>query len=224
MKTNIFFLILLISLKINAQILENKSLKSFIEVTGTAQKEVVPDIIYTSIILSEKSNGNKKYTIPEQETALFAILKKINVDQKNIRLADLNSEITTYKRKETGFEQKKEYSVKLTSAEQISKLFDELWNANIKEATISGLEHSRIEEYRKEVRISALQAAKAKAEYLLVSIGEELDKPLEIIENTNSRAYLSKSNVVLREDSSYENVEFRKIKISFSYQVKFGIK
>ena len=82
---------------------------------------------------------------------------------------------------------------------------------------------------RKEVRIAAVKAAKDKAIYLLEAIGEQPGKPLEITEQTNSysRANIM-SNVFIPSDSAgdinTDALDFKKIKVSFSYFIKYSIK
>src|SRR5690606_41433125 len=79
-----------------------QSSQPFIEVTGTAEKQIVPDIIYISILLKDKSEGKNNFTIEQQEQKLKDILKEMNIDKKDISLSDAGSEIIKYKGKEKG--------------------------------------------------------------------------------------------------------------------------
>lgn len=204
--------------------------QAFIEVTGTAVKEIDPNQIYISITLTEKSIDNKKYTIEAQETKLLQILSELNIPKTKLSLADFSSSVITQKRKEVGIVQNKEFNLVLESGQQVSDFFNLLFTANIKEANVIQIAHSDIVTYNKEVRIDAVKAAKAKAEYLLNAVGNKLGKPLEIVEESaDINSYRGKkvtngfTNLVLNSESPLSNSEFKKITISFSYKVKYAI-
>lgn len=219
--SHLIFFFLLTSLAFSQ--VQNQIQPPFIEVTGTAKKEIEPNQIYISITLTEKSIDNKKYTIESQEAKLYQILNGMGIPQSKLTLADFTSTVITQKQKEVGFKQSKQFSLILENAKQVSQLFERLFDANIKEADVVKLDHTEIVKFNKEVRIEALQAAKAKAEYLLNSINNKLGKPLEIIEENVSNNYYRQnvynSNVVMQADDS----EFKKILVSFSYKVKYQI-
>jgi uncharacterized protein YggE len=56
----------------------------------------------------------------------------------------------------------------------------------IVEAGISRVNHSQLTEFKKELEIMAIKAAKEKASYLLNAIGENLGKPIYISEQLPS--------------------------------------
>jgi len=217
------------ALSANAQFDEKKPQPPFIEVTGTAEKEVVPDIIYISIALVDKIEGKATYSIDEQEAKLKSALKSIGIDLSNLTLANASSDIIFKKNKEKGTVQRKQYMLKVSTAAEVNKVFEALYNNNIKEADIIKVDYSKMDALRKEVRIAAVKAAKDKAIYLLEAIGEQPGKPLEITEQTNSysRANIM-SNVFIPSDSAgdinTDALDFKKIKVSFSYFIKYSIK
>jgi uncharacterized protein YggE len=198
----------------------------YIEVTGTAKREIEPNQIYISITLTEKSIDNKKYSIDAQEAKLLQILSDLNISKTKLTLSDLSSSILTEKRKEVGFKQSKQFILLLETAQQVSQLFEKLFDANIKEADVVKVDHTDIINFNKEVRIEAVKAAKAKAEYITNAVGNKIGKPLEIIElgsdvnfsrgNANS---FNGPNIATPLSSS----EFKKIVISFSFKVKYLI-
>jgi uncharacterized protein YggE len=205
--------------------------KPFIEVTGTASREVIPDKIFISIILSDKVIDNEKYTIEAQEGKLKKSLTKINIDLNNLFLSDAASEITRDKKKETGFKVTKEFTLQVKNSDEVSKVFKELYAINIKESSILKTESSKIDSLRKEVRIAAIKAAKNKAEYLLAAIGEQIDKPLEVREQEDIPYYRdnisnnTSFNVRLNDtDNKPNETNFQKFTIKFSYYIKYSIK
>ena len=204
----------------------------FIEVTGTALKEITPDKIFISITLTNKIIDKQQYNIQSQEEKLKKVLIKNNIDLGLLSLSDATSEILTHKNKDIGYEVKKSFILQLSTADQVSKIAKELQDLNIKETSIIKLEHSKIDSLRREVRIAAIKAAKEKAEYLLHAIGEQIDKPIEIREvvdnpyfrdNRTSNTTLFNVNVSTTKENN-EAIDFDKIKISFSYFIKYAIK
>lgn len=200
----------------------------FIEVTGTATQEIEPDQFFVSITLSEKSIDNRKYSIENQEEKLGQILKTLQIDANKLTLSDLSSQIIKDKKGEIGFKQTKEFLLLLKTSSDVSKLFSALFEANIKQADVIKTSHSNMVAFSKEVRIDAIKAAKEKAEYLLEAVGNTINEPLQIIEETmNSSNYNTfrgreYANKELTETIS--SSEFKKIVISFSYRVKYSIK
>jgi len=203
----------------------NKDTRPFIEVTGTAEKEVMPDRIYIAITLTEKSNNDKDDSIQKQEENLRKGLAETGVDLKELFLSDAVSEITTYKKRETGIKLSREYTLIVKNAEEVKKVFKKLSDMNIKEAIISKTESSEIEKYRKEVRIAAIKVAKEKATYLLQAIGEELGKPLEIKELDSNSFRLSNmsTNLIIKDNINVET-NFEKILVRFSYYIRYSVK
>jgi uncharacterized protein YggE len=230
MKKLLFAAMLFVAVQANAQTVNEKE-TPFIEVTGTAEKEVVPDIIYISITLYDKIEGKATYSLDDQEENLKKVLKNLNIDLSNLSLSGANSDVIMKRQKEKGVAQRKDYMLKVSTAAQVNQVFEALYNNNIKEASIARVDHSQITDLRKEVRISAIKAAKEKAIYLLEAIGEQPGKPL-IITEEKSNNYLAQnfSNTVNRynadmpADGSNEGIDFQKIKIRFSYYVQYGIK
>lgn len=215
--------------QLHAQLINEKD-TPFIEVTGTAEKEVVPDIIYIGIRLYDKIEGKATYTLDDQEQKLKQALKNLNIELSNLSLSGATSDIILKRQKEKGVAQRKEYMLKVSNAAQVNQVFEALYDNNIKEASIAKVDHSKMDVLRKEVRIEAIKAAKDKATYLLEAIGEQPGKPLVITENQPSNSYLNgnaRSNVSIPNDDiagGSDGVDFQKIKIKFSYYVKYSIK
>ncbi len=198
----------------------------YIEVIGTAKREIDPNQIFISITLIEKSIDNKKYSIDAQETKLQQILSDLNISKSKLTLSDFSSSIITEKRKEVGFKQSKQFILLLETAQQVSNLFEKLFDANIKEADVVKIDHTDIVNYNKEVRIEAVKAAKAKAEYITNAVGNKIGKPLEIIEqNADTNFYLGNANRFNMSNTAItlSSSEFKKIIITFSFKVKYLI-
>ena len=68
----------------------------YIEVTGKAEMEVVPDRIYLRIVINEKDNKGK-VSVEQQEKEMFKQLKSIGIDlEKQLSVQDMSSDLQTY--------------------------------------------------------------------------------------------------------------------------------
>ena len=220
-------LITLFPSKIDAQLLTpaEKNIP-YIEVIGSASQKVVPDKIFLSIGLSEKSIQKKTWTISEQETSLFQVLDQLQISRDQLALSDTNASIIRRKKRETGVRFEKEYILELKNATQLSAVFTQLQQRNIKEVNVMKTESSKIIELRKEVRIEAIKLAKAKAEYLLEAIGETIGRPLEIRELPDERVArrtFASNGIITQKDKDDLLAEFEQIEIKFSYYIKYSI-
>jgi uncharacterized protein len=216
--------------------------KPYIEVTGTAEIDVIPDEIYVSIIIRERFVNKVKISIEEQEEKLKIAVKGIGVDLDNLSLSDANADYVRIRYLKKDMLTKKEYTVKLTNATIVGQLFLELDKLEITDAFISKVDHSKKDSLQKDVNIKAIKAAKAKADYLLNAINQQTGLPLLIREteitpprNTNQE-YLSirgsRTNVseYYVDGVKYDSIEkrneiqFRKINFRTSIYIKFAIK
>jgi len=208
----------------------------YIEVNGNAEKEVVPDEIYISIVIREKYVNKVKVTIEEQEGKLKNALKSIGIDVSNLYLSDANADYVKIRWQKKDVLTQNDYTLKVATATSVGQVFLELDKLEIKDAFIERVNHSNIQNLRKEVKILAIKAAKEKADYLLTAIGEQTGKPLVIMENQNF-APLEQVNInyqsknmqysVVGLTSKFEDsneIQFEKIKIQSSIYAKFSIK
>lgn len=211
---------------------------AYIEVTGTVEKEIIPDEIYIGIIIHEKYESKVKVTIEEQEGKLKTAVKSLGIDLTNLYLTDANADYVKVRWQKKDVLTKKEYTLKVSNATTIGQVFQELEKLEIKDASIVRVSHSKLDSIRKEVKIMAIKAAKDKADYLLTAIGEQTGKPLVIKENEIS-PYQPLANVNVRGSRSGETeyyvdgvnmksdndeIQFQKIKVQTSIYVKFSIK
>lgn len=211
----------------------------YIEVTGTAEKEVVPDEIYIGIVILEKYVNKVKITIEEQEEKLKSAVKSIGIDLTNLYLSDANADYVKVRWQKKDVLTKKDYTLKVSNATIVGQVFLELEKLEITDAFISKVSHSKMDSLRKDVKIMAIKAAKDKADYLLAAIGEQTGKPLIIKENeivplsnisgVNIRGgrfdgqlyYVDGMKVRDNED---DEIQFQKIKLQTSIYVTFLIK
>lgn len=207
----------------------------YIEVNGTAEKEVIPDEIYIDIIIREKMVNREKVTIEAQEEILKNAVKSLGIDLANLYLSDANADYVKVRWQKKEVLTKKDYTLKVSNATTVGQVFMELDKLEITDAYISKVNHSKMDSLRKEVKILAIKAAKDKADYLLTAIGEQTGKPLIIREEDilTNQAYSNVARGVSIENAGYyernkdkdgNEIQFQKIKIKASIYIKFSIK
>lgn len=206
----------------------------YIEVNGTAEKEIIPDEIFIDITIRERYNNKTKVSIEEQEEKLKKAVKSLGIDLSNLFLADANADYVKISWQKKDVLTKKEYTLKVTNATTVGQVFQELEKLEITDAYISRVHHSQMDQLKKEVKIMAIKSAKEKADYLLLAIGEEVGKPLIIRENeyvpymnvNTVNRYRNEGELYESSVSKFEShpIEFQKIKIQTSIYVKFSIK
>ena len=237
MKKIIIALTILISTSIYSQTGEKNFIdQNYIEVTGKAELEIIPDQIYLKILLNEKEFKNKQ-SIVEIEKGMIDKLTEIGINtEKNLAVKDFASNFQFYWLGKTDIFVTKEYQLLVHDAQTAGKVFVELEEIGISNISIDKLEHSKIREYRKDVKINAIKAAKEKASELAIAIDQNIGRALFIEEIRNNDFSISNTlsgktaGVTIRgsrsngESFTDLNVEFEKIRIEYSILCRFELK
>jgi uncharacterized protein YggE len=207
-----------------------------IDIVGLAENEIIPDEIYVSITIRERIEGKERITLEKQENDFKEILKKIGIDLSLLSLSDANADYIKIKYKHKDVLSQMTYILKLNTAKSVGDLFSALFEIKIYDAFIQKVSHSKIEEFKKDLRILAIKNAKEKAEYLTTAIGYEIGKPIIIYENSpinfnqyemNQPVYSTYQKDAITSVQSYEpqvEISFKKIKLEASIFVKFELK
>lgn len=205
-----------------------------IEVSGSAEAEVTPDIIYISMSLQEyfrDNNNKKKVEIEELEHQLQSAVLKAGIPQEDFTIDNISS-YTNYweKKKNIEFLARKQYRIKVTNLSKFNEIMSAVDPKGIASSNISGYDYSKIESLKKELKIKALQAAKEKATYLVNAIDGTLGGPLDIQE-INNEYYpqpVYRANAMMKVSDSMEasmpDIDFKKIKLSYQMRAVFEIK
>jgi uncharacterized protein len=215
-----------------AQLASEKN-TAYIEVNGLAETEVLPDEIFVSITLMERPENKEKLSINKQEDNLKQALKDIGIELSNLSLSEAYADFRKLKTLKKDVIISKTYSLKVSSASQLSKVYEKLDKINAYDAFVSKISHSKIEQLTKENRIKALKAAKDKVDYMLAAVGQKAGQALYIFEAgsdvynpfvTNYRmTKMLQANYDGSENTAQEEIEFKKIKITSTVQVRYEI-
>ena len=213
---------------------QTADLRKRIEVTGSAEAEVTPDIIYVAISLKEffKDNNNKKKVeIEELEKQLQTAVLNAGVPKENFTINNISSYNYQWeKKKNPDFLASKQYRVKITDLSKFNQIISAVDPKGIQYTNVESYDFSKIEALKKDLKVKALQAAKAKATYLAEAINEHVGGAIEIQEINNEnfpqpvyRNYMMKSDA-MAEAAPMPEIDFKKIKLNYQMRVVFVIK
>jgi len=214
-----------------------------ISVTGSAEMEIIPDEIYVQVDLREyKKRGEEKTELDKIKSEFLSNCKTLGIADSNIAVASYDgynlSAIWRRRKKDPDLFASITYQVKFSN----TKLIDELVNKLDDEATsnfsIVRTSHSKMVEYRKQLKIMAVKAAKEKATYLSEAVNEKLGEAITIAEPeeyytsdvVSGRSKANLSNAIMRESKfdaygGYDGgIDYRKIKLRFEVKMLYALK
>lgn len=227
MKPTALLLFLLCSFGLQAQALTESNAPSLIDVTGTAELEIVPDLIYLSIELVDDLKNERP--IDQQEKEMKKALSDLGVELKNLSLSNTNADYVRVGFLKKDVIKKASYTLLLNRADQLGTVFSKLDELKIHRAFISKLDHSNRLEIQKQLRVNAIKAAKEKADYLLEAINEKTGKAVYVNEdvyNPFSRILHNQSSRMVSDYGKPDHLgalSFEVIKLKSSIHVKFTI-
>lgn len=205
-----------------------------IEVVGTAETEVVPDIIYIAISLQEYFTGNKKSAdINELEKQLQNSVIKAGLPKENLMVNNVSSYNYNWERKKNpNFVASKQYRLKLSDITKFNQIISPIDPKAIQYTNVESYEHSKITEYKKDLRKKALQAAHEKATYLAETLNDKVGHALEVnvMDDDNNPVRPMYANTMARyktadaaEESAPADIGFHTIKLNAHVRVVFEL-
>lgn len=235
MKIILILLVLFLGSKVYAQ----EKMQPYIEVTGSAEMTVVPDNVELEIVLVSESNS--KQSVEAMEKKFFDALDAHKIPKVCVSFISIENPYYWYYWwwEYRHYYNTKTYKLKLDCTKYDFSFIQDLNPDNIRSVRITQSSHSKITDYRRQVKVEAMIAAKEKAGVLLESIGQKAGKALEIIEmpeavNNNYFGYNPygnqnfSSNSIISQPSSGGNAGGSEsyvpsIKLRFEIKAKFEI-
>jgi len=212
---------------------QNIDTRRKIEVTGSAETEVTPDIIYIAVSLKEyfKDNSNrKKVEIEELEKQLQTAVIEAGIPKENFTINNISS-YTDYwnKKKDPNFLASKQYRIKVSDLTKLNNILSAVDSKGIAYSNIDSYDYSKMEALKKDLKIKALLAAKEKATYLTAALGQKVGQPIEIQE-INNEYYpqpMYRANTMMKADMAESavmpEIDFKKIKLNYQMRTIFEI-
>ena len=230
MRTFMIGLAILFSLSLYAQAEKNFIDQNYIEVTGHSDMEIAPDEIYMKILVNERDVKGK--TLAEIEKSMISKLQEIGIDvTKDLDVKDVSSNFKNYWILKTDIVLSKEYQLRVHDAKTAGKVIVELQQLGISNVSIDHIDNSKIEDFRRQVKVKAIQSAQEKAQALSEAIHQTIGRAIYIQElNYNPYNYLQAQplNMTVRriaDNTLVEpDIEFQKIKLDYSILVRFELK
>lgn len=148
-----------------------------IEVTGSAEMQIEPNVVKLKIVLRDN--------LIDRKNEFRKLLKKNGVNEKGISLESMNRYNWWWYYNHHYEQTEMTYMVTIDSTVNAIELMKDLKKDWIRSVTISEKTNTKIQQYRKDVKIEAVKAAKEKATYLLAALDEEIDAVVSIVEVNN---------------------------------------
>jgi uncharacterized protein YggE len=217
-----------------------------ISVTGSAEMEIVPDEIYVQIDLKEyKKKGENKVELDKIKSDFLAKCSSIGLVDSVISIASYQGTNYNYwywqrRKKDPDMYAGIAYQVKFKDSKKMDQLVDLLDDEATANFQIVKATHSEIQEFRKQLKIQAVKAAKDKGIYLTDAINEKLGDAITIEEpDENSFVNNLENNIRIRgaansfnynkdaekmNDNGMTGVDFKKIKLRYEVKMIFAVK
>jgi uncharacterized protein YggE len=209
---------------------QNVDMRRKIEVTGIAEQEVTPDIINVTITLKEYLDGKKKITISQLESQLEKAVAEAGIAKEDFTINSLSSwNYATEKKKNPDFLASKAYGIKFRDLNKFDQILSKVDAKGIQATNIDSYDYSKLNALKNDLKLKALLAARDKASFLVAGLGDKLGSAINIIENDNS-SFPSPRNVMymakaqMADAAPESDIDFKKIKLSFTIQAVFEIK
>jgi uncharacterized protein YggE len=229
--------LLLIASSISSSAQTEKAYPKTITVTGSAEMEIVPDEIYVQVDLKEyEKKGHGKITIEKIRQDFLTAVRSLNIADSSISIAGYDGmNGNPWWRKKNKLKDELyssiSYEVKLKSSAQVDQLVDRLDDAATQNFFIQRTSHSRLTEFRKQLKIQAVKAAKEKAIYLAEAIDEKIGVAVTINEpNEYYQPFYRTSNMMMKNvemnqaPNDQPQADFKKIKLKYEVSVVFALK
>jgi hypothetical protein len=158
-----------------------------ITVSGSAEMEVTPDEIYVQVYLKEyEKKGGGKISIDKIRQDFLTAVRTLGLPDTAVTVSryDANNYNPWWRKKNRKEELYASitYQVTLRNTAQIDRLVDLLDDNATQNFYISRTSHSKLEEFRRNLKIQAVKAAKEKAQYLAGAVNENVGVAVTINE------------------------------------------
>lgn len=231
------FALFLISFIPQIQAQEKSSEKSqrTISVTGVAEKEIQPDIIYFTISLKEyQLKTGSKFEMNELENQLVSAVERAGIEKENLTVENVYGYNYSWNKKTENkdFMARKQFQLKLPDAKKLNVILSKIDPKAIEYVRVSQYTHSRLQELNQELQVEAVKNAKAKAEALLKPLDEKVGKVLEVAENQQNfqpiyyKSYQNNRMMSASADESASmesDLDFKNIKLKAEVHIVFLI-
>ena len=238
---NIYKIILSIALIYQTNTIQAQNFTNInaIDVTGNSKMEIIPDRVFVSVTLDERTDVKHAYTYKQQEDSLLSLMKIMQIPKSKIQMKDAGNDYLNIRKLGKSVIAHKTYLIELQNVKQLNILFSKLDRWMVYKAWIEKVDHSKIDSLKKQGQITAVKNAQEKAIYLLAPLGKSIGTVLyvsDIQDLSIGRTfnYLPVANVrskwsgvvadMDQEETPANDVDFETMKLEYMITLKFEIK
>lgn len=210
-----------------------------VNASGVAEMEVVPDEIYVQVLLREydkKSGGKTDIEAIKNDflkAALSVGLTEADISVQGYQGWDGNFWLyRKNKKKNPDLKASITYEIKLATTKKMDELVQKLDDEATQNFFISRISHSRMQEFKKQLKIQAVKSARDKATYLAEAINEHIGEALTINEPNEINPYpqpmyarsMKMAETAMMDNEQQPNIDFKKMKLQYEVNVVFALK
>jgi uncharacterized protein YggE len=209
-----------------------------ITVTGSAEKEIVPDEIYVQVDLKEyDKKGSGKITIDKIRQDFLVAVRSLGLPDSSVSVANYDgyngNPWLRKKNKKEELYASISYLVKLKNTTQVDQLVDKLDDNATQNFFIQRTSYSKLDELRKQLKMQAVRAAKEKAEYLAGAVNEHIgvaitiNEPNEYFQPYYNTMMANKARPMIADAAAptdQTQADFKKMKIKYDVTAVFELK
>ena len=211
-----------------------------ITITGSAEMEIIPDEIYVNVELREyQKKGESKKDLETIKTQFLQTCRNVGIPDSCVSIASYSGFNNYYwwkrnKKKNPDLFATITYQIKFKNSGLMDNLIDQLDDEATQNFMIVSLSHSKMTEFRKQLKIEAVKAAKEKGIYLTEAIGEKLGAAITISEPAEFQPYplhgrmlgiVSNALYEVKADGAdkVQEVDFKKLKLKYDVTIVFAL-
>lgn len=197
-----------------------------IQVSGKAEKKVTPDEIYVAITI--KDGAIKGQNVNQLESRMKSEFKALGIDvEKDLRVTT----IANAPKKKNDVDTKRSYELKVGDVWTLNSVFETLGEMGVADAGITKVSHSKMEDFRKEVRVEAIKNAKENADTLAAALEQSTGPAVWIFDSGNSyensplpvmtRSYKMAADTVYGAGTAEQGLDMQDITLTYNITAKF---
>ncbi|MGM0550510.1 MAG: SIMPL domain-containing protein [Bacteroidota bacterium] len=220
------FMLLIVASAMAQQGTKNFIDQPYLEVRGEAEIKATPDEIYLRIVLNEDETKPRN-TIELMENNLMRVLRRNDVDPKQLRVLEMSSD---YKQQWLGKDIKeiRIFELLLHEASQTGEVLRDLREQEIGNVEVTRVDHSQMEELKAEAQVKALKNARQKAGKLAAALDQSVGKAIFVQEHQGTPRPMyqarSREQYTMRAKGAGalpQTLEFKQLEIQGAVLVRF---
>ncbi len=199
-----------------------------IQVNGKAEKKVTPDEIYVAITI--KDGDTKGQTVNQLESRMKSELGAMGIQVADV-LKVVNQNFAP--RKKGAADARRSYELKVADVWTLGSVFEMLGEMGVRDAKVTKVGHSKMDEYRREVRVEAVKDAIETAKVIAQAAGQSIGPAVWIYDNGYyesspmpmvryaKAATMDIAAGVYEEGTAEQGIDMQEITLTYNISAKF---